>query len=232
LLLSSCANSKAEPSAPPVEVTPTSAYEIEAFKEDRPPTCAADAGGMDGGEVDAESDASAPDGGSLGAVIAAVRDYLQPCWDDFANQEINGHGRLVAQVWTAPNGDVCSVRTTLRIGLSPGFSACVEKMLRAARFEGVPSPFYLPLTYVVRSADGSLYGHPSRVANIHGCGRSVSEPTEATIAYATDDAGRVGDLAIDPWKGDQKALECAAEAVRTAAHAPSTQFVLHLRYHP
>lgn len=209
---------------------PSSTYEIEAYKEVPPVTCAVDAGQAEAGEEDAAVTDAAPADGAV--VLAAVRDYLQPCYEELATKEPNAHGRLVEQVWLAPNGDVCAVRTTLRIGLSTMAAACIEKNLRAARFEGIPSPFWVPLTWVVKDGTGTLYGHPSRVPNIHGCGRDIKTMTEATFAYTTDDAGHIGDLAVDPWIGDQKALECAAEALKGAPHAPSTEFVLKLRYHP
>lgn len=218
------------------EAPPASTFEIEAYKEQPPIACAAsDAGEADASEP-APSDGGGPsdggeDGGTAAAVLAAVRAYVQPCFEEHAAREPNGHGRLVEQVFIAPSGEVCGARTTLRVGLSSEVASCVEKLLRGARFEGVPSPLWVPLTWTLVH-EGRVAGHPSRVPNVHTCGRDVTTLTEATLTYATDDAGAVGDLAVDPWKGDQAALACAAEAVRRAPHGASSQFVLHLRYHP
>lgn len=216
-----------EPQAP-AQPTETQAaapasFEIEIWKEEAPP-CADPDGG-------APLAAPALDGGAPVDVLPAVRGHVRGCYDELLARDPAAQGQLVEQIRLGPTGDVCAIRPTLRVGLSASMSACVEQRLKEARFEGVASPLYVPLTYAQRRRGGA-FGPPSRIPNLHACGKSVSVPTEATFAYTADADGRVGDLKVDPWKGDQEALGCAANAVSAAPHAPLGQYVAKIRFHP
>jgi hypothetical protein len=240
LVLVACAETKQDgPTAPTTAAPAEVRYDIETWKrEGAPAACGAD---EDGGAPSASStdedagvpaDAGpAPSSGSSDAVVAAIRAHVRPCYDELLAQDPGAHGRLVEQVWLRRDGSVCGVRPTLRIGLSGAIATCFERMVRVARFEGVPSPLIVPLTYSMKRPDGALYGHPARV-DLQGCGAKATVATEATLSYASDTTGEVGDLAVDPWKGDQGALECAANMIRKTPHGPSTQFVLRLLFHP
>jgi hypothetical protein len=219
-----CAETHTEAASAPVEETSaaTASYDVEVWKDEAQP-CPVD--------LDAGTPPQANDAGAPVDVLPAVRGHVRSCYDQLLEQDPTAQGQLVEQVWLAANGDVCAVRPTMRIGLTAGEAACVEKLLRGARFENVQSPLYVPLTYVQKRR-GAAYGAPSRIPNLHACGRSITLPTEATFSYTTDAAGKVADLKVDPWKGDQTALECAANAVTAAPHAPNTSFVARIRFHP
>jgi hypothetical protein len=229
----SCAetHSETEPASNPAEETAstTFAYDIEIWKDEHA-GCPADpdAGAEPVASADAGADAHA---GAPVDVLPAVRQHVRSCYDDLLAQNPEAQGQLVEQLWFAPNGDVCAIRPTLRIGLAKTQTACVEKLLRPARFENVPSPLYVPLTYAQKRR-GAAYGPPSRIAGIHGCGKTVATPTEATFSYTSDASGKVADLKVDPWKGDQAALECAANAVTNAPHPASMTFVANIKFHP
>ncbi len=224
VLVCGCAETHTDVVSAPAEETSavTASYDVEVWKDEAPP-CPVD------------PDAGAPDGGADAGpavdVMPAVRGHVRSCYDQLLEQDPTAQGQLVEQVWLAANGDVCAVRPTMRIGLTSGQAACVEKLLRGARFENVQSPLYVPVTYVQKRR-GAAYGAPSRIPNIHACGKSVTVVTEATFSYSSDGAGKVADLKVDPWKGDQAALECAANAVTAAPHASNTSFVARLRFHP
>ena len=228
LVGASCAETAEKEAAnPPVEeaVASTFNYDIEVWKDEHA-GCPVD--------PDAGEPPPPPDGGAAGApadVIPAVRQYARSCYDDLLAQNPEAQGQLVEQLWFAPNGDVCAIRPTLRIGLTSAHAACVQKLLKPARFENLPSPLYVPLTYAQKHR-GAAYGPPARVAGIHGCIKTVKEATEATFSYTTDAAGKVADLKVDPWKGDQPALECAANAVTNAPHPASMSFVAKVKFHP
>jgi hypothetical protein len=229
-----CAETATDPAAkvPAPETTTTNepqqqvAFDIDIWK-DESAGCPVD---PDAGPPPEETDAAAPKAAFVD-VVPAVRAHVRACYDELLASSPEAQGQLVEQVWLAPNGDVCNVRPTMRIGLPPSASACVEKMLKGAKFENVRSPLYVPLTYVQKRR-GAAWGAPSRIANLHTCGKSVSVPTEATFSYASDDQGKVTDLKVDPWKGDQGALECAANAVTAAPHAAGTSYIARLRFHP
>lgn len=229
--LGSCAETKQDGATAPVAAAAAEVrWEIEAWKETAAPAaCAAD---PDAGAPEADPDAGAgASAGSSESVISAIRSHVRSCYDELLAQDPGAHGRIVQQVFTRKDGSVCAVRPTLRVGLSPQLGTCVERMVRGARFEGVPSPLAVPLTYTMKRADGALYGHPARV-DVQSCAAKVAVPTEATFAYLTDANGQPGDIAVDPWKGDQAALECTADAIKKTKHAASSPFVLSLRFHP
>lgn len=220
------------PAAPAVVAPATVDWDLETWKDVEPASCTTgDDGGAPAPDPDAGTPAPGQGTGSGEPVVAAIRAHVRPCYDELLAREPGAHGRLVLQIWTRRDGSVCGVHTTLRLGLGPAVAECVARMVRDARFEGVASPLTLPLTYAMKRPNGALWGHPARV-DVGDCTSKLASPTEATLAYASDATGQVGDLAVDPWKGDQTALECLANAVRKTAHGPSTQFVLRARLHP
>jgi hypothetical protein len=239
VLFLGCAETATDPNAPGpnAAATETTAetktpsqmtYEIDIWK-DEAAGCPVD---PDAGPPPEDSDAGAVAKPSAPVdVVPAVRAHVRSCYDDLLAANPEAQGQLVEQVWLAANGDVCAVRPTMRIGLPSSTSACVEKLLRGARFENVRSPLYVPLTYVQKNR-GAAYGPPSRIPNLHTCGKTVTVPTEATFEYAADATGKVADLKVDPWKGDQTALECAANAVSATPHGANTTYVARLRFHP
>lgn len=228
--LIACAETKQDGASAPVAAAPAEvSWEAETWKDAPPAACSSDADGGAPAEEAAPSDAGAP--GSSEPVVAAIRAHVRPCYDELLSKDPGAHGRIVLQVWTKGGGAVCGVRPSLRVGLPLSVASCVERMLKDAKFEGVPSPLTVPLTYTMKRPDGSTYGHPSRV-ELGACAAKLGAPTDATITYATDATGQVGDLAVEPWHGDQAALECAADALKKSPHGASTQYVLRLRLHP
>lgn len=228
-----CAETTQDAPAVPAVVAPAVVdWDLETRKDPPPAACATgDDGGAPAPDGDAGASATGAPAGSGESVVAAIRAHVRPCYDELLARAPGAHGRLAVQIWTRRDGSVCGVRPTLRLGLAPSLAACVERMVHDARFEGVPSPLAVPLTYAMKRPNGAIWGHPARI-DVEGCTSKLAAPTEATLSYASDANGHVGDLAVDPWKGDQPALECVANAVRTAPHGPSTQFVLRVRMRP
>lgn len=217
-----CANAEASPPETPASGPPTKAFEIAFLRAHSTGSC-----GADGGPTAASPVLSA-DG-----AITRLREKFTGCYKRLLESDPEARGRLIEDIKIAPDGSVCAVSTSERIGLPADLATCIERIVASAQFMppgGNGSMLRIPVTYVhqqhgVRDAWPTL-----ATAAIEHCAESVKQPTEATIQYTTDDAGAVGDVRIDPWKGDQDVLGCTADALHGVQHPPRMRFVVHARF--
>ncbi len=229
LVLIGCANAE----APPAETaalqsadgTPQKTFEIAFQRAHATGSC-----GADGGPTAAAPILSAD------AAITRLREKFKGCYDRLLESDPEARGRLIEEIKIAPDGSVCAVSTSERIGLPADLATCIERIVASAQFMppgGSGSPLSIPVPYVApRGPNGPVAWPTLATPAIEHCAASAKQLTEATIQYSTDQAGGVGDLQIDPWKGDQDVLGCTADALRAVPHPPSVHFVVHARFQP
>jgi len=107
----------------------------------------------------------------------------------------------------------------------------MEQRLAGARFSapgGNGATLSIPVTYLQKKQSGPF----ETVAALERCADSLKQPTEATIEYTTDPRGAVGDVKVDPWKGDQEVLGCVADALSSVPHPPGIHFVIQAKFQP
>lgn len=168
---------------------------------------------------------------SADTAVAMLRDRYKECYTQVLEAQPEARGRIIEAIRVAPDGTVCAFGTSERIGLPSMVATCIEKITAGAHFMapgGTGTVLEIPVTYVHPHDAWPTVATP----DIEHCADRVKQPTEATIRYTTNEGGWVGDVQIDPWKGDQEALGCTADAISKVKHPPNLHFVINARFDP
>lgn len=216
VVLLGCAATEPPAAEQPSEI-PTKTFEIAIEKTS--PSCG------DGG-VGAEAPMLRAD-----EVIARLKQQFRECYDVALEDNPEEAGRIIEVVRVAADGAVCRAHTSERIGLSTGLAKCIEQRLSGARFSapgGSGATLSIPVTYIQKKQAGPA----ETIAALEHCADALKQPTEATIEYTTDARGAVGDVKVDPWKGDQEVLGCVADALSNVPHPPGIHFVIQAKFQP
>jgi hypothetical protein len=197
----------------PVADPGAAAFDVEVFRWAHPPASCA---------------MTEPAVASTTSAMLALRPGFRDCYDALKLDDPRAEGRMLLHVYAGPSGEVCVVRTKARVGLSASFQRCVENLVHRVHFEG-GGRYEIPVTF-----EHDPPTHPADLRTLGSCARTVAEPTDATIAYASDAEGNVDGLRVDPFHGDKDALACVAEALAPSGEkqVPNQRFVAHVRMYP
>jgi hypothetical protein len=164
--------------------------------------------------------------GSTTSQMLALRPAFSDCYNQLLIDDPLAEGKVVLEVFVGPSGQVCNVRMKSRAGLSNAFAQCAAERIAATQFDS-PGLVVMPITF-----EHEPSAHPVQMDVLGRCASVVSVPTDATITYSADENGKVADLRVDPWHGDQDALGCVAEALGAEALTPSQHFVARVKMYP
>jgi len=113
-----------------------------------------------------------------------------------------------------------------RVGLSNEFAHCALKLIHETQFDS-GGVLTMPIVF-----ENDPPVHPVNMDNVSKCADKIFETTDATISFASDDSGKIGDLRVDPWHGDQEALACVAEALGAETYPGNRHFTASVRLYP
>lgn len=190
------------------------------------------------------ADAAAPTtipGGERG--VAAIRPSIKRCYDDALLHSPDMDGKATFDMHVAQNGRVEHVEVSSTCGLAADVVLCVRDAMGRAEFEAgqamtarIPVAFVSQATpstatstvgfvtvsdFVVRANEEmNKAKRPLAECAKKAAARGKFPPTWAELTVTLEPDGKVHEIQVDPYAGDQALLGCAAEAVEKVAFPP------------